>query len=214
VNLISLVFSGNQLTTASLPNGSSYEVAYDPYNDMMAIFGAQLNGYSTIMYYDCANNYWRLIDNLTTSGAQCKNVGFSLKQRAFVLAYYPSPPQGDGQTGIALYKINPDSLPPIAETAVESITSSEMAVALSVLTSPFNPSTKIVFQVPGNNTRLPVDISIWNMAGQKVVALVSGSYASGRHVVGWDASSLSSGIYTIQMKCNGKRLIKRATLVK
>jgi predicted GH43/DUF377 family glycosyl hydrolase/predicted esterase len=66
--------------------------------------------------------------------------------------------------------------------------------------NPFNPSTVISWQV-GAIGRSPVQIelSIYNVLGQKVATLVSEKQKAGFHSVEWDASGFSSGVYYYQL---------------
>ena len=58
--------------------------------------------------------------------------------------------------------------------------------------NPFNPKTMINYELPMMSK---VNLSIYNLLGQKVANLVSEIQSAGRHKVEWDASGLSSGIY-------------------
>jgi len=64
--------------------------------------------------------------------------------------------------------------------------------------NPFNPQTTISYSIFAGATmdrQLSVDLSIFNMSGQKVATLVNEIQSTGYHSVTWDASGLSSGIY-------------------
>jgi hypothetical protein len=63
--------------------------------------------------------------------------------------------------------------------------------------NPFNPRTTITYELQITND---VDLSIFNLLGQKVAVLVSGSQAAGKHVVEWNASGFASGVYYYQLK--------------
>ncbi|MDZ4723369.1 MAG: FlgD immunoglobulin-like domain containing protein [candidate division Zixibacteria bacterium] len=63
--------------------------------------------------------------------------------------------------------------------------------------NPFNPSTQIAFALP---TASKVELSIFNVLGQKVNTVVDGDMPAGNHTVTWDGrnasgSSVSSGVY-------------------
>jgi C1A family cysteine protease len=66
--------------------------------------------------------------------------------------------------------------------------------------NPFNPTTTINYQLPMTSH---VELSVFNLLGQKVVTLVSGRQYAGKHQVEWDASYLSSGVYLYQLTANG-----------
>ena len=72
--------------------------------------------------------------------------------------------------------------------------------------NPFNPSTNISFDLEKRNT---VNISIYNIKGQKVRALCNQMFEMGNHTVVWNGKddknqTLSSGIYFAKVK-NGNR---------
>jgi hypothetical protein len=58
--------------------------------------------------------------------------------------------------------------------------------------NPFNPTTAISYKLLALSN---VDLSIYNLLGQKVATLVSEKQSAGKYEVHWDASGLSSGVY-------------------
>lgn len=67
--------------------------------------------------------------------------------------------------------------------------------------NPFNPTTTIGFDVPENSN---IRINVFNVLGQEVRTLVTGSYAAGRYHAVWDAtdnrgSKVVSGVYFYRM---------------
>lgn len=77
--------------------------------------------------------------------------------------------------------------------------------------NPFNPSTNISFVLPKSTK---VQLTVYNMLGQKVETLVDGNLTSGSHTIRFDASNLSSGIYIYQLRTPTTSLTKRMVLVK
>ncbi|RMD51299.1 MAG: T9SS C-terminal target domain-containing protein, partial [Ignavibacteria bacterium] len=65
--------------------------------------------------------------------------------------------------------------------------------------NPFNPTTEISFVLPYEGY---VQIDIFNALGQKVDNLFKGELNSGMHVMEWNATGLSSGIYLLNIKYN------------
>jgi subtilisin family serine protease len=68
--------------------------------------------------------------------------------------------------------------------------------------NPFNPSTTISFSLP---TAGSVELNIYNVNGQLVRSLVSGSQSAGQHSVQWDGQDaqgqrVTSGIYFYQLR--------------
>jgi hypothetical protein len=63
--------------------------------------------------------------------------------------------------------------------------------------NPFNPVTRISFYLPD---AMHVKIDIYNILGQRIESLVDGIMESGDHVVEWDGSDASSGVYFYRFK--------------
>jgi len=77
--------------------------------------------------------------------------------------------------------------------------------------NPFNPSTIINYDLPIKND---VQLSIFNLLGQKVVTLVSERQEAGYHAVKWDAGWMASGIYYYKIEAGSFIDIKRMLLLK
>ncbi len=77
--------------------------------------------------------------------------------------------------------------------------------------NPFNPSTAIKFSIPAAGD---VQLTVFNMLGQKVATLVNGRLAAGSHNVTFDASSLSSGMYLYQLTSGGQTMTRKLMLIK
>jgi len=77
--------------------------------------------------------------------------------------------------------------------------------------NPFNPSTMINYQLSMNNE---VDLSIYNLLGQKVATLVSKKQAAGSYQVEWDASAYASGVYYYVLKAGEFRDVKKMVYLK
>ncbi|RKX30837.1 MAG: hypothetical protein DRP46_04605 [Candidatus Zixiibacteriota bacterium] len=82
--------------------------------------------------------------------------------------------------------------------------------------NPFNPNTKMEFAVPQNSH---VNISVFNILGQKIATLVDGEYAPGYYSVDWDATSdngseVASGIYFYRIEANNFSNTKKLMLIR
>lgn len=84
--------------------------------------------------------------------------------------------------------------------------------------NPFNPSTIIPFEI---NELSNVTLEVFDVLGRRVASLVNETYSAGRYTTPFNASSLASGIYLIQLTVtpegntgNTQRLIQRVTLLK
>ncbi len=63
--------------------------------------------------------------------------------------------------------------------------------------NPFNPTTIISYGLPRASH---VTLTVYNILGQKVAALVNGTVAAGIHEFKFDATGLSSGVYFYQLR--------------
>ena len=65
--------------------------------------------------------------------------------------------------------------------------------------NPFNPKTIINYELParseGGLMMNDVELSVYNLLGQKVATLVSERQEAGYHQVEWDGSGFASGVY-------------------
>ncbi|MBN1292184.1 MAG: alkaline phosphatase [Candidatus Latescibacteria bacterium] len=96
-------------------------------------------------------------------------------------------------------------------TAIGSDTPKEYAL-VSNYPNPFNPVTTINYSVPLVGT---VNVSIYDMLGQKITTLVDQVKAPGNYSVTWDASDLASGTYICKVQLYGSKTVTaKMTLMK
>lgn len=77
--------------------------------------------------------------------------------------------------------------------------------------NPFNPTTKISFSVPVSGS---VTLKVYDMMGKEVADLVNNQLNSGTYSIDFNASNLSSGIYTYSMTSGSFTETKKMILVK
>jgi hypothetical protein len=77
--------------------------------------------------------------------------------------------------------------------------------------NPFNPKTIISYQLPVISN---VELSIYNILGQKVVTLVSEKQTAGRYQVEWDASGSASGLYFYRIETDAFQDVKKMILLR
>jgi hypothetical protein len=77
--------------------------------------------------------------------------------------------------------------------------------------NPFNPTTTIEYQIPSQSL---VTLKVYDLLGREVAMLVNERKDAGRYSVQWNATALSSGIYFYRLEANGKRDIKKMSMIK
>ena len=77
--------------------------------------------------------------------------------------------------------------------------------------NPFNPTTTISFSVPYQSR---VNISVYNILGQKVSELFDGEVAPGTHKVGWDGTNFSSGVYFYELITESNQVVDTYRFIK
>ena len=84
-------------------------------------------------------------------------------------------------------------------------------VLLQNYPNPFNPTTKIVFNVPSQTN---VRAVVFNILGQRVATLANGIVAPGIHVLTFDGSRFSSGLYICRVTAGTQTKEIKMVLVK
>ncbi len=77
--------------------------------------------------------------------------------------------------------------------------------------NPFNPTTTINYSLDKASN---VNISIYNILGEKVETLLSSFEAAGSHNIVFDASALPSGVYFYRLNAEGMSMTKKMVLIK
>jgi hypothetical protein len=120
--------------------------------------------------------------------------------------------------GFPLYFMEADGVRELLQLLLEQINTSSddpqnpaPALALTAYPNPFNPSTKVEFEVPraGKTT-----LKLYNMKGQLLKVLADETFRQGKHTLSLDLDQQASGIYILSLESGGKRLHKRITLMK
>ena len=82
--------------------------------------------------------------------------------------------------------------------------------------NPFNPTTTICYTV-GAHHDVPVqhvDLSVYNILGQKVATLVNKKQPAGSYEMEWDATGFASGIYYYRLDAGDYKRVKKMVLIK
>jgi hypothetical protein len=82
--------------------------------------------------------------------------------------------------------------------------------------NPFNPETIISFSLPRAST---VELTVYNVLGQRVVTLVQGDYPAGTYQVTWNGTDaggrpVSSGVYLYRLSAGSAGMTRKMMLLK
>jgi len=77
--------------------------------------------------------------------------------------------------------------------------------------NPFNPSTLIRYDLPGDNY---VQLSVYNILGQKVADLVKRDQSQGAHSVIFDAARLPGGVYFYKLAAGPYLAVRRMSILR
>lgn len=77
--------------------------------------------------------------------------------------------------------------------------------------NPFNPATQISFDLP---VASDVELTIFNVLGQKVSTIIDKEMEAGNHVIEWDASNYSSGVYFYRVSAENFTETKKMLMLK
>lgn len=90
------------------------------------------------------------------------------------------------------------------------------AVRLAAISpNPFRISSSIAFELP---TAQNVDLAVYDVTGQRVTTLASGTWAAGRHSVAWNGrdangAAREAGMYFVQLAAGGVRTSRKLALI-
>ncbi|MCD4692189.1 MAG: T9SS type A sorting domain-containing protein [Calditrichales bacterium] len=77
--------------------------------------------------------------------------------------------------------------------------------------NPFNPKTTIEYSIP---QKMMVEISVYNLLGQKIETLLEENQDPGHYQINWDGTEHTSGIYYYKIKTNNYFQTKKMLLLK
>jgi hypothetical protein len=83
--------------------------------------------------------------------------------------------------------------------------------SLSIYPNPFNASTSLTFSLPQPEH---VTLSITDVTGRRVAALVNGHFPAGEHRVMFNAEDLPSGIYFAHLQTSINSRTQKLVLLK
>jgi len=77
--------------------------------------------------------------------------------------------------------------------------------------NPFNPTTKIKFDIPKNSL---VSLKIYDISGREIFEIINGKFEAGSYMVNFNAGNLSSGVYFYRLAAEDFISTKKMILLK
>jgi len=138
--------------------------------------------------------------------------GYSVQQTTdggYIVAGYTES-YGSGGADVYLIKLKPEG------SGIEEKITTDLFSLSPADPNPFTTETTVQYELPKETD---IDISVYNMLGQKVRDLYSGKQSSGVHSVSWDGrgesgEKLSSGIYLLKIKAGEKEASTKVMFVR
>ncbi len=104
----------------------------------------------------------------------------------------------------------PDPFDKITNKGTDELQPQQIAL-IGAYPNPFNPTTSISFNLP---EAVKVNLTVYDVSGRLVAAVVNGYREAGIHEVTFDASDLASGIYLYRMDTDGFTASGKMVLMK
>jgi hypothetical protein len=77
--------------------------------------------------------------------------------------------------------------------------------------NPFNPRTIINYELPITSE---VELSIYNLLGQKIITLISEKQSAGKYEVEFNGQEFPSGVYLYKIQTENWQAVKKMILIK
>jgi len=116
---------------------------------------------------------------------------------------------GDGNGGIMFFRNTTGDTSAVGPPPVQRHPRAGLQISLGP--NPANPVTAISFQLSALSS---VNLSVYDVAGRKVVELLNGWKLPGEYRYVWDASKNASGIYIIRLETPQQSLAEKLTIIK
>jgi len=128
---------------------------------------------------------------------------------------YPTYDASDHSILVTHFNENTWERIPLA-SSVDEETGDHSTVKMTICPNPFNPTTTVAFDLaqPG-----VVNLSVYNLRGQRVTTLVDGNLPAGSHRAVWNGDdatgrAVGSGVYFIRMQTAEGTQVRKALLLK
>lgn len=185
----------------------------------------ELSSFSALVYNRTAELSWKTLEEINNSGFEVERrtsdsqtwekVGFVEGHGTTTTSYIYSFVDRNLATGSYNYRLKQIDYNGNFEyhnLSSEVVIGTPVSFELSQnFPNPFNPETKINFQIPTDGF---VSLKVFDNSGKEVATLVNQSMTAGFHTTNFNASTLSSGVYFYRLETQGFVKVMKMALVK
>jgi len=194
-------FTQHNITTSSIGARSVYAVDMDTDGDIDVLSASQDD--NKIVWYENDGSENFTPHTITTSA----NLAYSV---------YAADIEGDGDIDVLSASVGDNKITWYENLLIVSVKDEQIDLPQYFslnqnFPNPFNPSTKISWQVPVGNWQA---LNVYDVLGNEVATLVDEYKPAGNYEVEWDASGSTSGVYFYQLKAEGSIETKKMILMK
>ncbi len=150
---------------------------------------------------------WTNAGIITSTTTKCLEASLAINNKAVNKVKIYNAGLSAGNLDINIIKVT--SAEPLAVKAEAS--AKVTAYKLGSYPNPFNPSTKIAFEIPQSSN---INLSVFNMLGEKVASLHEGFVPAGAYSTQFNASNLPSGMYIVRLQAEKTSISKKVMLMK
>lgn len=185
----------------------------------LAAFSARLNQGAVILNWSTAsetNNYGFDIDRKCGACSDWQKIAFvkgnGTSQTYHVYTYKDETPS-QGINSYRLRQIDTDGRSSYSKTVTVRISLPQTLQLEQNYPNPFNPHTEIAFQIPeGASER--VQLSLFNLLGQKIIMLIDEEMPAGYHKITWDGrddrgQQVVSGAYLYRLQMGNQVMTRK-----
>jgi hypothetical protein len=168
---------------------------------------------------------WGYMDNPTTPGITHgivhRNAGEqSLASTSETVLFRFRLAAGTSKTEVFFSRLAAnDHLLDVGTLSIDRTSALPRAYAMTNHPNPFNPYTKVLFDIPSGANQVSVNLQIYDISGRLVRTLLQGSREPGRHEVIWNGkdnrgAQVGAGIYFIRIRAGEWVHTRKVALIK
>ncbi len=186
--------------------------------ELASFSGRAANGVVTLNWTTASetNNYGFEVLRQAGKEGEWKNIGFVKGNGTTnrTLAYgFEDTISRAGSYRYQLKQVDVDGASELSAAITVAVAAPASLILSQNYPNPFNPSTEFSFQIPAGSSQ-KITLCVYNMIGQRVRTLVSGSYEPGFYRFHWDGAddqglAAAGGVYLLSLQTDQGRQLRK-----